>query len=341
MQNSNSRIGISDVTQKTSPSSARQTRPVGSPRSPASELQKKRAAKVSDLETQLAQTQEELKKTKEILCSAEQDKRRAIQEAEAVKKLYLALVSKLEEKQRELVEFSASEDARIQELRRLSQERDRAWQSELQAVQRQSSVDAAALASAINEIHRLRLQLERAQVKKVEIEEAKYRRTLELSMEWVNSVVEEAGMMVLEGQVLRTVETESARELAKQVKADSELREAEMAAALTKKEAELRRVSGLKKEEETEAEQVKADYELREAELRKLKIQSEQWRKAAEAAAAMLSSGNQSNIMDSPYSYLGGKLMGSPFDEDADVGSPRRKNTTVLRKLGFWMKGQK
>lgn len=62
--------------------------------------------------------------------------------------------------QRQLDEFSAAEESRLQELRKISQERDRAWESELEAVQRQKSADAAALGSAMSEIQRLKQQLE-------------------------------------------------------------------------------------------------------------------------------------------------------------------------------------
>ena len=50
----------------------------------------------------------------------------------------------------------------MQELRKISQDRDRAWESELEAVQKQHSMDSATLASAVNEIQKLKVQLEKA-----------------------------------------------------------------------------------------------------------------------------------------------------------------------------------
>ncbi|KAK9290225.1 hypothetical protein L1049_008392 [Liquidambar formosana] len=129
-----------------------------SPRSPVTE--KKRPSRVSELESQLAQLQEDLKKAKEQLNSSESWKRQAQQEAEEAKKQFLAMSAKLEESQQQLMELSASEEARIQELRKISQDRDRAWESELEAVQKQHSMDSAALGSAMNEIHKLKKQLE-------------------------------------------------------------------------------------------------------------------------------------------------------------------------------------
>ncbi|CAA7406275.1 unnamed protein product [Spirodela intermedia] len=463
MQNSKTRSGSSDMPQKTSPITPRSTRQAKvagsesgsaasmnslvrtptegspklverrSPRSPASE--KKRTSRVSDLESQLVQAQLDLKKTKDLLSSAESCKRRALQEAEEAKKQCLAMASKLDETKREMLELSVSEDERIQELRKLSQERDRAWQSELEAVQRQSSVDSAALASAMNEIQKLKLQMEMvvsnesAQVKQAELAhselhslkedmvetvslmetlraeqedwermEAKYRGTIETlsaelealrrsradsvvetsclasEVERLKSALEAAEMMFLEGQVQSTAELWSSRELAERVRADSEEKETELTAALREKEAELRRVSELngsgseieaqlqrisrendllraemRKEEEGGRRVAQPAHREMEDELRRLRIQSEQWRKAAEAAAAILSAGSHGKMMertgsiDSGYPQLGSKLMSSPYDDDdVDEGSPKRKNTTVMRKLGgFWKKSQK
>ncbi|GAV82276.1 hypothetical protein CFOL_v3_25728 [Cephalotus follicularis] len=129
-----------------------------SPQSPASE--KKRPSRVSELEMQLSQLQEDLKKAKDQLNSSESWKRQALQEAEEAKKQLLAMSAELEESQQQLRELSASEDARVQELRKISHDRDRAWESELEALQKQHSMDSAALASAMNEIQKLKVQLE-------------------------------------------------------------------------------------------------------------------------------------------------------------------------------------
>ncbi|KAK4345609.1 hypothetical protein RND71_035785 [Anisodus tanguticus] len=130
-----------------------------SPRSPA--LEKKHPTRDSDLETQLVQLQEELKKVKDQLNSSESLKRRAQLEAEEAKKHLAAMSEQLEESEKQLLELSDSEEARLLELRKLSQDRDRAWESELEAVQKQHEFDSAALASAMNEIQKLKIQLDR------------------------------------------------------------------------------------------------------------------------------------------------------------------------------------
>ncbi|KAF7804489.1 interactor of constitutive active ROPs 2, chloroplastic-like isoform X1 [Senna tora] len=130
-----------------------------SPRSPIPE--KKRPSRVQELESQLAQLQEDLKRAKDQLNSSESWKRKAEQEAEEVKKELLAMSKKLEESEQQLLDLSASEEERLQELQKISQDRDRAWQSELEAVQKQHLMDSSALVSAMNEIQKLKTQLER------------------------------------------------------------------------------------------------------------------------------------------------------------------------------------
>ncbi|CAL0299583.1 unnamed protein product [Lupinus luteus] len=130
-----------------------------SPRSPIPE--KKRQSRVQELESQLVQLQDDLKRTKDQLNSSESWKRKAQQEAEEAKKQLLAMSKDLEDSRQQLMELSGSEEERLKELRKISQDRDRAWQSELDAVQKQHTMDSAALISAMNEIQKLKIQLER------------------------------------------------------------------------------------------------------------------------------------------------------------------------------------
>ncbi|KAK4757686.1 hypothetical protein SAY87_018987 [Trapa incisa] len=130
-----------------------------SPRTPVSD--NKRSGRMSELESQISQLQEDLKKSKDQLASSESVKRQAQKEAEEAKHRLSLLSQKLEESHQQLMDLSASEDARLQELRKISQDRDRAWQSELEAVQKQQAMDSAALTSTINEIKKLRAQLEK------------------------------------------------------------------------------------------------------------------------------------------------------------------------------------
>ncbi|PHT70919.1 hypothetical protein T459_26023 [Capsicum annuum] len=68
---------------------------------------------------------------------------------------------KLEKTEKQLLECSDSEEARFLELRKISQDKDLEWQSELEAVQKQHELDSAALASSLNEKKKVKLQLDR------------------------------------------------------------------------------------------------------------------------------------------------------------------------------------
>ncbi|CAO2166925.1 unnamed protein product [Urochloa humidicola] len=131
-------------------------------RSPMSAEREKRrppTTKLSELESQLSQLQDELKKAKEQLHSSEVSRKRALQEADDARAQAAAASAQARDSEAQLAELSSAEEARLLELRRLSQERDRSWQSELEALQQQHAADSAALAAAMGEVHRLRVQL--------------------------------------------------------------------------------------------------------------------------------------------------------------------------------------
>ncbi|XP_073156650.1 interactor of constitutive active ROPs 2, chloroplastic-like isoform X2 [Henckelia pumila] len=130
-----------------------------SPRSPATE---KRPSRVSELESQIAQLEEELKRAKDRLSSPMSSRQSAQQECQEAKEQLAVMSVRLEETQKQLKELSNSEEARLQELREISQDRDRAWKSELDALEKQHFMDSSALASAMNEIQNLKIQLDRA-----------------------------------------------------------------------------------------------------------------------------------------------------------------------------------
>lgn len=78
-----------------------------------------------------------------------------------------------------------------------------------------------------------------------------------------------------------------------------------------------------------------------EAELRRLKVQCDQWRKAAEAAAAMLSTSNNGKYGERTGSFdyhSISKKLSSPNSEDTDDDSPKKKNGNMLKKIGVLLK---
>lgn len=489
---------------------------------------------MAELETQLANLQEELKKAKDQLSQSEASKKRANEDADVAKKELADMSEKLQDSQQQLDEISASEESRLQELRKISQDRDRAWESELEAVQKHHSMDSAALASAMNEIQKLKIQLEK--LSESEANQAKYAESahndvlaLRLELSETLAVVEELKTqlndskdseakaleivsqtqeqleavksteeamrsekvkameacdsltteleklkaeshgdaqvddeeesevaklrLALEGAEKRyqeeyiqtTLQIRSAYELVEQSRSEScekvQILEAnlekskaeleDLKAKLIEKEEKLQNVSEENKnlneklklttdenknteddnadvvelkrleadledlkrvmiEKETELKNITeenkrlmmekdqvaegekeavmklgylteeaeksgrkvvrvteqldlaqaANAEM-EAELRRLKVQSDQWRKAAEAAAAMLSGGNNGKFVERTGSLdshtIGGKLN-SPFSEDMEDESPKKKNGNMLKKIGVLLK---
>lgn len=118
--------------------------------------QKKRPSKVPELESQISRLENDLKIVKDQLCSTEAQKKQAQKDAEESNERLLSLSLKLEELQKQLLEPIASEEVVCE----ASKEHNPAFQAELEAIKKQSSHDSAALASALDEIKQLKIQLE-------------------------------------------------------------------------------------------------------------------------------------------------------------------------------------
>ncbi|ESW22224.1 hypothetical protein PHAVU_005G137600 [Phaseolus vulgaris] len=121
-------------------------------------------------------------------------------------------------------------------------------------------------------------------------------------------------------------------------------REAVMKLAIVMEDAERSNRKTERVAEQLEASQ--AANSIVESELRRLKVQSDQWRKAAEAAAAMLSAGNNGKLtersmsLDNNYNSIMNKY--SPFCEELDDDFQTKKNGNMLKKIGIlWRKPQK
>lgn len=295
-----------------------------SPRIPLNEIQKKRTGRIPELESQVTQLQEELKKAKEELNRSEALKREAKQEAEEAK--------------HQLMEINTSEDSRIEELRKLSQERDKTWQSEVDAMKRQHGMDSAALSCAITEVQKLKsklfeteseLEKSRFEVRSLEKlvrdssssgELETLKEAMELARQEISqlkSAVEVAERRYQDEYIQSTLQIRSAYEQAEAVKSKCAQREAELAEELKRTEAEalskgyevaedfkklesdLVEARGCLVDKEMELQRLRSEMEKRvetanneamEAELRRVKVQCEQWRKAAETAASILNS---------------------------------------------------
>lgn len=112
------------------------------------------------MESQISQLQDDLKKVRDQLILSESCKKQAQQDAEESKEQLLSLSAKLEESQKQYLELCTTGEARVTELQKIAEERERVWQSEHEASQKHLSVDSTSLPSAMNEIQLLKVQLE-------------------------------------------------------------------------------------------------------------------------------------------------------------------------------------
>ncbi|CAA0411024.1 Interactor of constitutive active ROPs 3 [Arabidopsis thaliana] len=117
-------------------------------------------------------------------------------------------------------------------------------------------------------------------------------------------------------------------------KSETDVQDAFLKLGIAMEEADKSSKKAVRVTEQLEATQ--ASNSEMETELRKLKVQSNQWRKAAEAATAMLSAGNNGKFAEN-YNQTN-----SPYSEDIDDELTKKKNGNVLKKIGvLWKKPQK
>ncbi|KAD5508583.1 hypothetical protein E3N88_16286 [Mikania micrantha] len=241
--------------------------------------------------SEVARLQEELKNTKNQLSESESQTKQARQEAEQARHELVAMTAKFND-------LWACEESRIQELRKVSQDRDRAWESELQAVQKH-------LATAITENQKLNARLQKAAESEAAQAEVL---TLKTKLSQTNNTVEELKMRLNES---KEAESQALEQLAGRVE--------EVGAVLAAKVAV-------------------------EGELKRLKVQMEQWKKAAEVAAAMVLGevAGGGELFDVNVTVTGERLNSGYLEDAEDESSIKKTNNNVLKKLGVLLrKGQK
>lgn len=165
-------------------------------------------------------------------------KKQAHLDNEETKKQLASMSAKLEESEQQIQELSASEDSRVQELRKISQDRDRAWQSELDAVQKHHSIDSSALVTAMNDIQKLKMQLER-----VAESEAMHSRHAESAHAEVQSLKQELNETLNLVENLKNELTDCKESQTQSMKA---VRETKMQLAMARSTKETLRSEGLK-----------------------------------------------------------------------------------------------
>ncbi|MCL7045061.1 hypothetical protein MKW94_008349 [Papaver nudicaule] len=326
-----------------------------SPRSAQSDplQQKKLGTRVADLESQLGQAQHELKKLKDQLASAECAKKEAQEELEKKKKKPVSNsasdikgnavsalpptdIQEAREEIREIPDKSSEENSKetdvyevpvnteLVEPVELTKPGDESpdvvkfQEDEIKHAEKSCEPQENALALLNDEINELKTKLKE---KEEECED------LRVNNESQNSQIIEAAMAVASAQ---SKEEETASKL-KQT--GLELEECKANAGRLKQQLEA--IEGQKSELELE--------------MTKLRVQTEQWRKAADAAAAVLSSGVDMNgrigercgSMDKQL-FSGGYtgFHGSPYNDDLDdvFGGGKKKGSGIRMFGDLWKK---
>lgn len=125
-----------------------------------SEPKKKQSNRVAELEVQISQLQNDLKTVTDQLESSEAWKEKAMQDAEESKKQLQEMSLKLEESQQQVLKQFSLKAVNTIEHQKVFEDHNSTLQSELETFKKQQSSDSAALASAVNEIKELKVQLE-------------------------------------------------------------------------------------------------------------------------------------------------------------------------------------
>ncbi|THU64735.1 hypothetical protein C4D60_Mb01t29560 [Musa balbisiana] len=348
-------------------------RPVAADRSPrvsprgALQEQRKRGTRVTDLETKLKKAQEELKRLRDQVVSAEAAKTEAEQALVKAKKRITATAptAKGEDVKRHVPQESRKEGGPPQENK-----------SEEESVTSPATMDVFEVVVPTEPIHR-----ENEDVSMQKKEESAVEREKEETKTMISDAVvaeteekekeeeedkskpvvipeipqvdalkaklsekeKEVEILLEENVIFKTRADEEARQIADAARAKEE----ELTARLNSTEEELkesRAKAGRLAEQLETAEGAKAALE---AEMKRLRVQTEQWRKAAEAAAAVLATGDATaedttrrrvaercGSMDKHLGW-GSPLVAGDMDED---GSGRRKSAGI-RVLGeLWKK---
>ncbi|KAJ8499226.1 hypothetical protein OPV22_009778 [Ensete ventricosum] len=348
-------------------------RPVAADRSPrvsprgALQEQRKRGTRVTDLETKLKKAQEELKRLRDQVASAEAAKIEAEQALVKAKKriTVTAPTAKGENVKRHLPQESRREGGPPQENK-----------SEEESVTSPATMDVFEVVVPTEPVHReneaVSMQKKEESVVEREKEETKtmisdavVAETEEKEKEEeedkskpvvipespqvdalkakLSEKEKEVEILLEENAIFKTRADEEARQIADAARA----KEAELTARLNSTEEELKESRGKARRLAEQLEAAEGAKAALEVEMKRLRVQTEQWRKAAEAAAAVLATGDamgedttgrrvaeRCGSMDKHLGW-GSPLVAGDIDED---GSGRRKSAGI-RVLGeLWKK---
>lgn len=238
---------------------------------------------------QISQLESDLKNVKDQLCSSEKSRKQAQRDAEESNQELSVLSSKLEESEKKFLELSATRNALTVEISETCEQQDSSLQVELEALQKQQLQESAALASALDEIKRLKAQLEMVAESEAHHLESAQTETLvvveEMRKQLNESKKSEAEAQELVGETL--MQLEAAKKMVETLRSDGCKATGVYEAAASELEQSKARVELLEElvgKLNGEVEEEKAKVSSIEAEFASAKLEVEQLRSALAVA---------------------------------------------------------
>lgn len=323
--------------------------------------QKKLGTRLADLESQLGQAQEELKVLKEQLASAEAAKKEAQEELEKkIKKPVVPEPADIQDKHppTEIQESNKTDSSPSDEVVDDNQQETDVFEVPVEKMTVEPEVETTQLTEEVENDTKLIdisteppavLEPEKPSIQELALKDEEIS-MLKAKLEEKDKEVEVFGQ---ENESLKNQLNEAASSIS-----STRAKEEEMTLKLSQlgEELEASKVNAAQLNEHLKA--VEGAKEALEAEMKKIRVQTEQWRKAADAAAAVLAGGVEMNgriaercgSMDkhfgSSFETPGGGyagFVGSPADDlDDGFGSGKRKGSGIRMFGDLWRKkGQK
>ncbi|PON32690.1 Interactor of constitutive active ROPs [Parasponia andersonii] len=322
--------------------------------------QKKLGTRIADLESQLGQAQQELKNLKEQLASAEAAKKEAQEQLE--KKIEKPVVPEEEMLENQppkgIQESNERNSSPLDEVVDDNQQETDVFEVPVEKMTVEPKVETSQLTEEVQKDSKL-IDISTEPPEALELEKSTLQE-LALKNDEINmlrSILEEKEKQVevfgQENENLKNQLNEAASKIS-----TAQTKEEEMTLRLSQLGEELETSKSNAVQLNEQLKSVEAAKEALEAEMKKIRVQTEQWRKAADAAAAILAGGVDMNgrVSDrcgSMDKHFGGSFepqaggyagfMGSPADElDDGFGSTKRKGSGIRMFGDLWRKkGQK
>ncbi|KAK8312400.1 hypothetical protein V6Z12_D01G039300 [Gossypium hirsutum] len=345
------------ITDRSSPKLGDRRSPRGAPQSDPLN-QKKLGTRIADLESQLGQAQEELKNLKDQLASAEAAKKEAQQELENKTK---------KPKAREPVEVNEKVSPKRT---RDSKKSDCSIRDEVSEDNQQETdvfevtVEKTAIEPKVEteEVDQVDEKTNAIEISSVPPAESELEKQFFQDLALKNDEINMLKSKLEEKEKELVVFTQENKDLEKQLNeansniSSAKVKEEEMALKLGQVGEELEASKTNTAQLKEKLQSVEEQKGALEAEMKKLRVQTEQWRKAADAAAAILSGGVEINgrisnrcssmdkhfngVFETPAGGFAG-YVGSPGladDMDDGFGSGKRKGSGIKMFGDLWKK---